>query len=301
MKDIHELEDIINDILKSEERGSTRETSAYLSRGRDRSHGRDEGHAETPTDGYRGDRHDRHGRGYDRRMDESRHTPRISLADASLSEMMAALQVRESKYGRTERSKSRDVRRSLEDSSSEDVEDRLTEDDQLGSDYADPYHSDDGDRHVATANDSERRTEAIGTYGRSENRGRRGDFPHRGLDRNSRHQGPDLRNRHPSLQRRFKLGSPPTEIGFVSIGLPPLASPSVDTDCVYAFVGESKWLKTQRREEVNEVKTMEIEKERNGSFSGGDERRNDEWNGGSSEGLVSSVSKKTGMATNPRM
>ncbi|GMF55661.1 unnamed protein product [Phytophthora fragariaefolia] len=251
VKDIHELEDIINDILKSEERGSTRETSAYLSRGRDRSHGRDERRAETPRDGYRRDRHDRHGRGYDRRMDDSRHTPHISLAEASLSEMMAELQVRESKYGRSERSKSRDMRRSLEGSSSEDVEDRSADEDQSGSDYADPYHSDEHDRHVAAVNDPERRTEAIGT--------------------------------------------PPTETGLVSIGLPQLASPPVDADCVYAFVGESKWLKTQRREEVNEVNTTEIEKERNGSFGGGesDERKNEEWNSGCSEGLVSSVTQKT--------
>ncbi|GMF46776.1 unnamed protein product [Phytophthora fragariaefolia] len=163
---------------------------------------------------------------------------------SSLSEMMAELQVRESKYGRSERSKSRDMRRSLEDSSTEDVEDRSTDDDQSGSDYADPYHSDEHDRHVATANDAERRTEAIGTYGRSENRGRRGDFPNRGIDRNSRHQGPDRRS---------------------------------------------------RQEDATEVKTMEIEKERHGSFGGGEssERRNGEWNGGSSEGLVSSVTRKT--------
>ncbi|GMF30389.1 unnamed protein product [Phytophthora fragariaefolia] len=251
MKDIHELEDIINDILKSEERGSTRETSAYLSRGRDRSHGRDERRAETSRDGYRRDRHDRHGRGYDRRMDDSRHTPRISLAEASLSEMMAELQVRESKYGRSERSKYRDIRRSLEDSNSEDAENRSTDEDQSGSDYADPYHSDELDHHVAAANDAERRTEAIGT--------------------------------------------PPTETGLVPIGLPQFASPPVDADCVYAFVGESKWLKTQRREEVNEVTTTEIEKERNGSFGGGesDGRNNEEWNSGSSEGLVSSVTQKT--------
>ncbi|GMF28752.1 unnamed protein product [Phytophthora fragariaefolia] len=164
--------------------------------------------------------------------------------------MMAALQVRESQYGRSERSKSQDMRRSLGDSSTEDADDRSTDDDQLGSDYADPYHSDEHDRHVAAANDAERRTEAIGT--------------------------------------------PPTETELVPIGLPQLASPPVDADCVYAFVGESKWLETQRREEVNEVNTTEIEKERNGSFSGGEsvETKNDEGNGGSSEGLVSSVTQK---------
>ncbi|GMF43181.1 unnamed protein product [Phytophthora fragariaefolia] len=251
VKDIHEPEDIVNDILKSEERGSTRETSAYLSRGRDRSHGRDERRAETSRDGYRRDRHDGHGRGYDHRMDDSRHTPRISLAEASLSEMMAELQVRESTYGRSERSKSRDMRRSLEDSSSEDMEDRSTDEDQSGSDYADPYHSEEHDRHVAAANDAERRTEAIGI--------------------------------------------PPTETGLLPIGLPQLASPPVDADCVYAFVGESKWLKTQRREEVNEVNTTEIEKEKNGTFGGGksDGRKNEEWNSGSSECLVSSVTQNT--------
>ncbi|GMF48463.1 unnamed protein product [Phytophthora fragariaefolia] len=92
--------------------------------------------------------------------------------------------------------------------------------------------------------------------------------------------------------------SPPTETGLVPIGLPQLASPPVDADCVYAFVGESKWLKTQRREEVTE-----IEKEINGTFGGGesDERKTEEWNSGGSEGLVSSVTKKTGMTINPSM
>ncbi|GMF49711.1 unnamed protein product [Phytophthora fragariaefolia] len=195
VKNINELKDIINDILNSEERSSTRETSAYLSRGRDPSHSRDKRLAETSRDGYRQDRHGRHGCGYDRRMDDSRHTPRILLAEASLSEMMAELQVREPKYGRSERSKSRDMRRSLEDCISEDAEGRLTDEGQSGSDYADPYHSDKQDCHVAAANNTERRTEGIGTYGRSENRGRRGDFPNRGLDRNSRHQSLDRRRR----------------------------------------------------------------------------------------------------------
>ncbi|GMF33520.1 unnamed protein product [Phytophthora fragariaefolia] len=181
IKDIHELEDTINGILKSKERASTRETSAYLSRGRDRSHGRDERRAETPRDGYRRDRHDRHGRGYDRRMDDSRHTPHISLAEASLSEMMAELQVREAKYGGSKYLKSRDMRRSLEDSSSEDVEDRLTDEDRSGSDYADPYHSDEHDRHAVvetsptegstTTPDTKALTDVIVSMGRVQHAG----------------------------------------------------------------------------------------------------------------------------------
>ncbi|GMF34368.1 unnamed protein product [Phytophthora fragariaefolia] len=316
VKDIHDLEDIINDILKSEERSSTRETSAYLSRGRDRSHGRDEGRAETSRDGYRRDRHDRHGRGYGGRMDDSCHPPRISLAEASLSEMMAELQVRESKYGRSERSKSRDMRRSLEDSSSEDEEDRSTDDNQSGSDYADPYYSDEHDRHVAAANDAlsaelrqSGRTAGLRTAaaaGTSLTEGSTATPATKALTdvavsmNRVQHAGeltiPSTTvSSVPSLQRRFKLSSAPNETGLVPIGLPQLAFPPVDADCVYAFVGESKWLKTQRREEVNEVNTTEIEKERSGSFGGGesDERRNDVWNGGSSAGLVSSVTQKT--------
>ncbi|GMF48141.1 unnamed protein product [Phytophthora fragariaefolia] len=197
---------------------------------------------------------------------------------------MAGLQVSESKNGRSELSKSRAVRRSFEDSSSEDVEDRSTDDDQSGSDYADPYQSDEHDRHVAAANDAERQTEAIGAYAVSMDRVRHAE---------ELTTLPTTVTSVPSLQRRIKLDSPPTETGLVPLGLPQLASPPVDADCVYAFVGESKWLKTQRREEVNEVKTIEIEKERNGSFGAGEsERRYDEWNGGSSEGLMSSVTQK---------
>ncbi|GMF23701.1 unnamed protein product [Phytophthora fragariaefolia] len=304
VKDIHELEDIINDILKSEERSSTRETSAY-----------------------------------DRQMDDSRHAPRILLAEASQSEMMAELQVRESKYGRSERAKARDVRQSLEDSSSEDVEDRSRDDDQSGSDYADPYHSDEHDRHVAASNDAECRTEAIGTYGRSENRGRRGDFPNRGLERNSRHQGPDRRSRqygpcaacggasHSAhyCSKRCKLGKQVRDAGkcepFQTMStylrtkvdkkdLPvELQSLLFRSDLNLATrqlkVG---WSQTgchcypPHREEVTEVKTMELEKERNGTFGGGQshDRRYNEWNGGSSEGLVSSVIKKTGHDYQPK-
>ncbi|GMF26492.1 unnamed protein product [Phytophthora fragariaefolia] len=65
------------------------------------------------------------------------------------------------------------MRRNLEDSSSEDVEDRSTDSDQSGSDYADPYHSDEHDRHAAAANDAERRIEAIGTFGGGESDERR--------------------------------------------------------------------------------------------------------------------------------
>ncbi|GMF47804.1 unnamed protein product [Phytophthora fragariaefolia] len=198
--------------------------------------------------GYRRDRYDRHGRGCDRWMDDSRHTPRISLAEASLSEMMAELQVRESKYWRSERSKSRDMRRRLEDSNNDVVEGRATDDDQSGSDYTDAYHSDEHNRHVAAANDAERRTEAIGTYGRSENRGLRGASLTEG-----------------------STATPATKA---------LTDVAVSMDRV------------QHAGELT-IPSTTVSSVRNGSFAGGesDERRNDEWNGGSSEGLVPSVTQ----------
>ncbi|GMF49058.1 unnamed protein product [Phytophthora fragariaefolia] len=279
VKDIHALEDIINDILKSEERGSLEEEPLRTSpegetalmvvtSGEQRPRGTDiDGTATTDTD-----------------------------ADMTVEWMTPV------------------TRPSLGDSSSEDAEDRLTDEGQSGSDYADPYHSDEHDSHVAAANDAERRTEAIGTCGRLKTAAVAETSPTEGstatpatkaltgvvvsMDR-VRHAGvlttpPTTVSSVPSLQRRFKLGSPPTETGLVPIGLPQLASPPVDAECVYAFVGERKWLKTQRREEVNEVNTTEIEKEINGSFGGGenDERKTEEWNSGGSEGLVSSVTKK---------
>ncbi|EGZ06825.1 hypothetical protein PHYSODRAFT_529890, partial [Phytophthora sojae] len=91
VKDIHEIEDMINGILKSEERGQSRETSYHHSRSRDQPRRRDDRRHEASRDSYRRDRD----RGYERRRedsrrrDDSRHVPRISLAEASLSDLVA--------------------------------------------------------------------------------------------------------------------------------------------------------------------------------------------------------------------
>ncbi|KAG6614614.1 uncharacterized protein IUM83_04154 [Phytophthora cinnamomi] len=111
VKDIHELEDMINDILRLEERGQSRETSAYPPRSREStrrrddkrpeasrdSYRRDDRRTDSSRDGYRRDRYDRRDRDFDRRRDDSRHVPRISLAEASLADMMTELQVRGSR------------------------------------------------------------------------------------------------------------------------------------------------------------------------------------------------------------
>ncbi|KAE9347026.1 hypothetical protein PF008_g8002 [Phytophthora fragariae] len=99
VKDIHELEDMINDILKSEERGTSREGSASPPRScagcpprsRDSSRRRGERRPEVTRDPYRrdrSDRPDRREREFDRRRDDSRNVPRISLAEVTLSDLM---------------------------------------------------------------------------------------------------------------------------------------------------------------------------------------------------------------------
>ncbi|GMF15269.1 unnamed protein product [Phytophthora fragariaefolia] len=225
--------------------------------------------------------------------------------------MIAELQVRQAKYGRSERSKSRDMRRSLEDSSCEDSEDWPTDDDQSGSDFK-------LTRITLTSMIATSRPPTTLSVELRQS-GRTAGLRIAGVAETSLTEGSTVTPATKALtdvavsidrvQHAEELtilpttvssvvncaSNPPTETGLVPIGLPQLASPPVDTDCVYAFVDESKWLNTQRREEAKEANTTEIEKERNGSFSGGesDERKIEEWNSGGSEGLVSSVTQKT--------
>ncbi|GMF31635.1 unnamed protein product [Phytophthora fragariaefolia] len=72
----------------------------------------------------------------------------------------------------------------------------------------------------------------------------------------------------PTLQRPFKLGSPPTETGLVPIGLPQLAVPAIEAECIFAFVGKCEWPNDGDDISVN---TTETEQER-GTCLGGGER-----------------------------
>ncbi|KAG2774769.1 hypothetical protein Pcac1_g14706 [Phytophthora cactorum] len=159
VNDIHELEEIIEDILKGKERMAKRDGVTRHSRSRGSR--RDEPHD-------RQSRRDR--RESDRRRDDYRNTPRVTLADASLDDLLAELEGREATRGGTERS---------------DGEHHAHEDDQ---DEYDHYQSDDAssdgslvdnDRHLAAANEGERRAAAEGTYARSDNRPPRGNIPDR--------------------------------------------------------------------------------------------------------------------------
>ncbi|OWY93886.1 LOW QUALITY PROTEIN: hypothetical protein PHMEG_00036552 [Phytophthora megakarya] len=81
VKDIHDLEDMINDILKRRDRKSKRDSSARRSSGQDGGRRHDNGRNEDSRSNYRRD---------DRRRDESPYRPRITLAEA-LSDLVTAL------------------------------------------------------------------------------------------------------------------------------------------------------------------------------------------------------------------
>ncbi|KAE9282071.1 hypothetical protein PR003_g27502 [Phytophthora rubi] len=101
VSDIHELEGMINEILKMEDRNSHKTQqqkplrSRELSRGRDNYRRRDELRDEV-RDWYRRNRWDCV---YDCRRDDDRNPSRGALAEASLTEIIAELQNRESRNG----------------------------------------------------------------------------------------------------------------------------------------------------------------------------------------------------------
>ncbi|GMF52017.1 unnamed protein product [Phytophthora fragariaefolia] len=100
VRDIHELEEMITDILRIEERSSARDSSHQHSRGRDHPRRRDDRrHDDSRDDYYKKDRQDRDN---DRRRDDSRNTPKLSLEEASIADMLAELHCRDGRTTQTE-------------------------------------------------------------------------------------------------------------------------------------------------------------------------------------------------------
>ncbi|KAE8902552.1 hypothetical protein PF003_g13539 [Phytophthora fragariae] len=178
VSDIHELEGMINEILKMEDRSLNKDTPQQPQRSRDSSRGRDNYRRRDETrDGYRRDRRDRD---YNRRRDDQRNPPRVALAEASLTDLIAELNIRETRSEHADRSSShhRGVSEDEFDSESERS---------FKSDDRDSEDSDIEGRHLAAANENERRTAAAGTFGRSDNRPPRGDRPERSHSRDDRY------------------------------------------------------------------------------------------------------------------
>ncbi|OWZ22832.1 hypothetical protein PHMEG_0002386 [Phytophthora megakarya] len=164
VKDIHGLEDMVNDILKRRDRKSKRDSSVRRWSGQNGSRRRESSRNEDSRSNYRRD---------DRRRDESRYRPRITLADA-LSDLITALN--ETSVGpQTSQSGTYDHEYKPNEDSFGDGERR---DDEYrysnrGSEY--DYVGEDERGHVAAANDHERRAAAEGTFARSDNRRPKGE------------------------------------------------------------------------------------------------------------------------------
>ncbi|KAI9990512.1 hypothetical protein PInf_021608 [Phytophthora infestans] len=153
--DIHELEEIIEDVLKGKERMAKRDSEYRYSKSRDTR--RDDGYA-------------RNNRRDDRRRDDNRNKPRVTLIEATVDDLLAELEGREAAQGGNEYSN--------EDPNAYDnVQDEYND---FQPDNTDgDFSLDENDRYLAAANENERRAAAEGTYARSDSRQPRGNTPDR--------------------------------------------------------------------------------------------------------------------------
>ncbi|OWZ01444.1 hypothetical protein PHMEG_00027162 [Phytophthora megakarya] len=263
VEDIHDLEDMINDILKHRDRKSKRDSSVRRSSGQDDGRRRDSGRNEDSRSNYRRD---------DRRRDESPYRPRITLAEA-LSHLVTALN--EISVGsQTSQQAPYDQEYVSNEDSFGDGERRNDEDrySNRGSEY--DYAGEDEHGHGAAANDHERHAAADGTFARQTTDAPRvmvistmteaslattatddsrpcaacGGLTH------SVHYG---YKRCKMCKQVHDAGNPPTETGLVPIGLPQLAEPAVDADYLFSFAGEVKWPEDRETGFVNMTEIVE--------------------------------------------
>ncbi|KAE9260542.1 hypothetical protein PR003_g34322, partial [Phytophthora rubi] len=170
-------------MLKIEERTTTRDSTPLRPRARDQPRRREDRRYDDSRrrDDRRRDeardatsRRDRRERDYERRRDDSRNVARVTLAEASVADIVAELQVRDARDVPSDRMSSRQHFHG--DRGSEEASDDGSEDSgHCDDDRSDGYSSEGGDHYLATANDNERRAAAEGAYARSDNRPPRGD------------------------------------------------------------------------------------------------------------------------------
>ncbi|KAE9164864.1 hypothetical protein PF005_g29843, partial [Phytophthora fragariae] len=135
IKDIHELEEMIVEMLKIEERTTTRDSTPSRPRARDQplrredrryddSRRRDDRRPDEARDAT--NRRDRRERDYERHRDDSRNVPPVTLAEASVADIVAELQVRDARDVPSDRMSSRQHFHG--DSGSEEASDDGSED-----------------------------------------------------------------------------------------------------------------------------------------------------------------------------
>uniref|UniRef100_H3GDF4 Retrotransposon gag domain-containing protein n=1 Tax=Phytophthora ramorum TaxID=164328 RepID=H3GDF4_PHYRM len=189
VKSIHDLEDMINDILRRRERKSGRESSVRRPRGQEVARRRDGGRSEDPRDGYRRDRRHRDDdrrredryRDDNRRRDDQPYRPRVTLTDA-LTNIVTALNAGRSVDARGGYPDA--YNGGYDDTEEYGPESHGGDDDRYSEGYSDDGYASTEDRgHVAAANDSERRNAAEGTFARADNRRPRASNGQRPYDR----------------------------------------------------------------------------------------------------------------------
>ncbi|KAG3054384.1 hypothetical protein PI125_g25868 [Phytophthora idaei] len=191
LNDIRELEDVLMSLLKGEQRLVARgATHQYRYEGdsyrRGDARNRSEGWSEqdrsnrrerrnyNPRDRRDYDRGDRRDYGRrDRLREDTRRAPRVTFAEAEERDLVADLNGRGPNTQRA--STHRDVW--------SDSEDDVSGAGDLESSCSDGSYSDDGQRQLAAANESERRSATEGTYARADRRCRRNDQAGRGDSR----------------------------------------------------------------------------------------------------------------------
>uniref|UniRef100_H3GXY2 Retrotransposon gag domain-containing protein n=1 Tax=Phytophthora ramorum TaxID=164328 RepID=H3GXY2_PHYRM len=189
VKNIHDLEDMINDILRRRERKSGRESSVRRPRGQEVARRRDGGRSEDPRDGYRRDRRHREDdrrredryRDDNRRRDDQQHRPRVTLTDA-LTNIVTALNAGRS--ADTRGGYPEVYNGGYDDTEEYGPESHSGDDDRYSEGYSDDGYASTEDRgHVTAANDTERRNAAEGTFARADNRRPRASNGQRPYDR----------------------------------------------------------------------------------------------------------------------
>ncbi|GMF36156.1 unnamed protein product [Phytophthora lilii] len=285
VKDTHELEEMITEILRNDEHRRREDSRDHYNR------------------------RDRRERQYDRRRDDSRNVPRVTLAEASVADIFAELQERPGS-----------LQRNIANSGSEADSDELSNDSLQLSDTAvmdtPPTGAADISRQLTKVKDEllpkvhshVPTTEAQGVTQRAEISAEMTAIHHEVTAMDVRdntdlaqpvvdsltpptiavsgancankcttpanakffsklqtsfaisgQEGPVPQVAEPPLHRTFKLGSPPTETRLVLIGLPQLAEPAVEAECIYAFFGKCEWPEEDGKEIM---KTTELLQER---------------------------------------
>ncbi|OWY99747.1 hypothetical protein PHMEG_00029205 [Phytophthora megakarya] len=271
--DIHELEEMIIEILKVDDRESAKGSSQSRSRSHDTSRSKRSDH---PRDSY--SRSDRRDRDFGRRRDDSRNIPRVTFAEGA-----KAFEAQ-----KTYTSNQDDRHDIYDDYNDYDNHDGWNADESRYTDEKREEYDDsvDEDDFVAAANEVERRNEAGGTYARLNVRVPKTEQS-RGFNRANRFQRQNNTDRFPRRQygpcgacgdmshsthfcrRRCKFCKQVHEPGRCEVfqeltklvrtkvdkkdiapelqtllfGEPLnwLAEPAIEAVCVYAFVGECEW------------------------------------------------------------